>query len=94
MTGVPRPVLRVSKVAALLDLDESQVRRLIETGQLHAHRIGKRGIRVFEDSIVRYQEAQHIVPPRVIAAEWRERKRQYSDAHLKAVESLKKAGIL
>jgi excisionase family DNA binding protein len=80
-------------VAALLDLDESQVRRLVDTGQLEAHRIGRRGIRIFQDSITRYQEMQAIVPPKALAAKRRDKK-QRSLRYLHAVEGLKQKGLL
>lgn len=53
---------RVATVARMLDCDASQVRRLIRTGALEFHRIGKRGIRIFLDSVAAYQEAQTARP--------------------------------
>lgn len=49
---------RVRTVAAMLDADETTVRRLIETGELESHTIGKRGVRVYLDSISDYQARQ------------------------------------
>jgi excisionase family DNA binding protein len=56
-----RASARVKHVAALLDCDESQVRRLIESGELEAHRIGKRGVRVYMDSVDTYRERRAII---------------------------------
>lgn len=33
----------------------SQVRRLVAAGELEGHRIGKRGIRIYEDSLDEYR---------------------------------------
>lgn len=49
---------RVATVARMLDCDASQVRRLIRCGALEFHRVGKRGIRIYLDSVAAYQEAQ------------------------------------
>ncbi len=53
---------RVKTVAAILDQDESQVRRLIAKGDLEGHRTGKRGVRIYLDSVRRYQERNRIDP--------------------------------
>lgn len=50
-----RPSWRVRRVAADLDCDARSVRRLIERGELEAHRIGKRGVRVYLDSLQAYK---------------------------------------
>jgi excisionase family DNA binding protein len=88
-----RPSARVSKIAELLDCDESQVRRLVRSGQLQSHRIGKRGLRIYLDSVVEYQE-------------WRassqnsrreERKAARSmvrSSHKAAIEKLKRRGLM
>lgn len=52
----PRESRRVKTVALLLELDESQVRRLIEDRELETHGIGKRGVRIYLDSVLAYQE--------------------------------------
>lgn len=53
--AVERVSARVKHVASILDCDESQIRRLIETGDLEAHRLGKRGVRVYLDSVEAYR---------------------------------------
>jgi excisionase family DNA binding protein len=47
--------VRVKHVAAILDCDQSQVRRLVDRGELEAHRIGKRGVRIYLDSVDDYR---------------------------------------
>ena len=61
-----RPSARVSAVAQMMDCDQSQVRRLVKTGALESHRVGKRGLRIFLDSVSAYQESrtERIVRPR------------------------------
>ena len=54
----PRPSAKVARVAELLDSDESGVRRLIRAGELETHGNGKRGVRVFLDSVRAYQDRQ------------------------------------
>jgi hypothetical protein len=51
-----RPSWRVKRVAATLDCDGHTVRDLVRAGQLEAHGIGKRGLRIFADSVRAYQE--------------------------------------
>ena|SRR5579859_3553779 len=53
-----RPSARVAAVAELLDCHPTDIRRLVNKGELEAHRKGVRGIRVFLDSVRRYQERQ------------------------------------
>ncbi|MBN9568749.1 MAG: helix-turn-helix domain-containing protein [Alphaproteobacteria bacterium] len=53
---VPRESRKISAIAQILDVDESQVRRLVQAGELEAHRIGRRGVRVYLDSVIAYQE--------------------------------------
>lgn len=54
--SAPRPSARVATVAELLDCDQGDVRRLVRLGELEAHGKGKRGIRVFLDSVRAYQD--------------------------------------
>jgi hypothetical protein len=53
-----RASVRVRTAAAALDMDESQVRRLLEAGDLEGHGHGIRGVRIFVDSIRAYQEGR------------------------------------
>jgi hypothetical protein len=49
-------------VAAALELEESQVRRLVDAGELEAHGIGKRDLRIYLDSVADYQAAAPAKP--------------------------------
>lgn len=55
---LPRASARVGTVARLLDCDESQVRRLVREGLLESHGVGKRGVRVYLDSVAHYQSSR------------------------------------
>lgn len=57
-TITERPSRRVRTVAIMLDADETQIRRLVDAGELEAHIIGKRGIRIYLDSVEDYQARQ------------------------------------
>lgn len=57
-----RDSVRVRTAAQRLDCDEATIRRLVDDGTLEAHRIGKRGVRIYSDAIDAYQAAQRIVP--------------------------------
>jgi excisionase family DNA binding protein len=59
-TNLHRPSMRVAKAAALLEVDISTIYKMVRSGVLEAHRVGKRGVRVFADSLRRYQEQQKI----------------------------------
>lgn len=54
----PRASARVGAVAAMLDCADSQIRRLVQAGALEAFTIGKRGVRIYLDSVAAYQERQ------------------------------------
>lgn len=56
--SAPRPSAKVATVARDLDLHPSQVRRLVADGELEAHGHGKRGKRVYLDSVRDYQDRQ------------------------------------
>jgi len=91
--AVVRRSARVSTVAEILDCDESQIRRLIKTGTLEVHRVGKRGVRIFLDSVSRYQEARsHHVPQQIEVA--RERRSTRRASHVAALSTLRGRGLL
>lgn len=56
--SAPRPSAKVATVAEMLDCDQGDVRRLVKAGEIEAHGKGKRGIRVFLDSVRGYQDRQ------------------------------------
>lgn len=64
----PRRTATVAEVAAILACDPSHVRRLVDTGELEACRIGKRALRVFLDSVAEFQARGAIEPTGTAAA--------------------------
>jgi len=60
----PRESRKVSAVAAMLDLVPSQVYRLVEDGTLESYTVGKRGIRIYLDSVADYQARRARAPVR------------------------------
>jgi hypothetical protein len=78
-------------------MDESQVRALIDAGELEAHGIGKRGIRVYVDSIRTYQERYARRPKREPGkkiAIVRARRQSAATAHQRAMNELRREGII
>jgi excisionase family DNA binding protein len=59
-TDMHRPSIRVAKAAAILEVNISTIYKLVRAGTLGAHRVGKRGVRVFADSLRQYQDQQKI----------------------------------
>lgn len=59
---VIRPSARVSTVAQLLGDDPRQIRRMVARGDLEAHRQGKRGIRIYLDSVEAWQRGNPLKP--------------------------------
>lgn len=93
--GGVRRSLRVAKVADLLDTEPSQIRKLLKAGELDGHRIGKRGLRVYVDSIEAYQQRNQVgaaaAPPTSLSRP--HHKRGPSAAARAALASLRVAGI-
>lgn len=50
-----RPSLRPARVAALLDVDRSEVYKLVRGRQLEAHGMGTRALRIYADSVEDYR---------------------------------------
>lgn len=59
-----RPSIRVWRAAKLLDLEESQVRQLVNAGILAGHRVGVHGIRVYVDAVQAYQSSRPTGKPK------------------------------
>lgn len=84
----------------MLDADESQIRRLVDAGELEAHIIGKRGIRIYLDSVEDYQARQaRAARPRAAAPEEGAPRRRRSAtastaAHRAALARLRAEGIM
>ncbi len=87
---------RVSTVAKMLDADESQVRRLVAAGELEIHRIGRRGIRIYLDSVAAYQArtAQAIKPVGKASVGAPERRKASAAALKSAIAELRQAGVI
>lgn len=92
-TTIVRPTARVARVAVLLDCDESDVRRLIDRGEIEAHGIGKRGVRVFLDSVAAYQDRNHRQPKKPVGKPHKPRTANRA-AQRAAEEELRAAGII
>ena len=67
---------------------------MVQSGEIETHTIGKRGIRVYLDSVVAFQEQRRIEPIPEIRARRRDIIRQRTASQKHAEESLRKAGIL
>ena len=88
----PRSAAKVKTVAALLDADPAIVRRLVNKGELESFTIGKRGVRIYLDSVADYQQRQaRQTPPR--AAERQQRRQVSRAAAREAIEGLRKLGV-
>jgi excisionase family DNA binding protein len=94
-----RPSARVSTVIAKqLGADPSQIRRMIDAGDLEAHRLGICGIRVYLDSVAAWQAANAVKAkkakgrkaPQPLPAPTR----AAQAAHRQAVASLQSMGLV
>lgn len=95
--GLPclRQSIRLQRAAALLDCDPSHVRQLLKAGHLEGHRIGKRGIRIYVDSLRAYQEARPLAVSRQAAGSDKPPPRPRAGAgHRQATAALKAWGWL
>lgn len=50
-----RPSVRVATLAEAWDCDVTQIRRLVDAGELEAHGLGTRALRIYLDSAQDYQ---------------------------------------
>jgi excisionase family DNA binding protein len=50
-------LIRVTRVAQLLDLDRRRVYEMVENAELAAVRVGTRGVRIFRDSLLDWLRA-------------------------------------
>lgn len=86
--------VRVAKVAKALDMDEANVRRLVNDGELEGHRAGKRGIRIYVDSVEEYRRRNHLGPKQPEPPQPKpQRKRGPTAAAREALAALKAAGV-
>lgn len=89
-----RAAAKVKSVADLLDVDASVIRKMIGRGELEAFTIGKRGVRVFLDSVAEYQRIQSREPRPVVAERRRLQKRRHSADHEAAMKNLRDLGLI
>jgi len=92
-SALVRQSARVATVAQLLDCDESTVRRMVASGSFETHRVGKRGIRIFLDSVAEYQAAKSKLATPPIKNQ-KVRAKAPRAAHAAAVAALRESGIL
>lgn len=92
----PRESRKVKTVAAILEVDQSQVRRLVDDGELEAHTQGKCGVRVYLDSVADYQRRQARKAKRQpeTQATGQRRSQASTTAHRAALASLRADGCL
>ena len=97
MGNMQRPSLRVAVAAALLQVNISTIYKMVRGGVLEAHHIGKRGVRVFADSVREYQEGQKIVTtktgeqPNLTSPK---RGKWQNFAHREALDLLRQNGVI
>ena len=90
----PRPSAKVKTVAEMLDADPAIVRRLVDKGELESHTIGKRGVRIYLDSVADYQDRQmRQIAKRETRSEKRERRQSTRAAARAAIAGLKAWGV-
>jgi hypothetical protein len=91
-----RPSIRIAKLAEAWDCDISQIRDLIKAGELEAHGIGRRGVRVYVDSANGYQTKKTRQPKTTNAplAHLKPKRRTADDAqHKAAMAVLRRQGL-
>lgn len=85
-----RPSVTVADAAKAISADPSTVRKMLRRGELEGHGVGKRGVRVFADSVAAYQRRKALVP----TAAPEKAPQNQSASHRAAVAALRAAGIL
>jgi excisionase family DNA binding protein len=88
--------MKVRLAAEALGCDPSTVRALLRSGELHGHRVGRgarpRGVRVFSDSVIAYQD-RHLIKVRTAPnPQPRRVSRSLSLPHRLALERLRVLG--
>lgn len=90
-----RPSMRVSKAAYLVEVDVATIYRAVRAGDIEAHIVGKRGIRVYADSLADYQRRNHIAPqPQSKPSRRNAQSRVPSQQHREAEAFLRAHGVL
>lgn len=85
----PRPLASLDRVAELLAIDRSTVRKMVAKGEIEGCRIG-RCVRVYLDSVSVYQQRQRIGGEDAVAVPQR---RRATARHRAALAFLRERGI-
>lgn len=91
-----RPSTTVAEVARMLTCHPDEIRKMLRRGELEGHRKGIRGVRIFLDSVVAYQQFNslyHSEKPKQIRNK-RHRLSMSNAAFREAMERAKKLGIV
>lgn len=83
----------VRTAAIVLDVDDSTIRKLVKKCELEGHRVGSRGIRIYERSIAAYRAARAIGGAPAAPSSPPKRQPQ-SAAHREALATLRQMGIV
>lgn len=83
-----RPSVTVATAASRLETEGSAIRRLIRSGALQGHRMGKRGVRIYVDSIEAYQRGRPLDATPGAPAPGKARQPHRTAAHREAVALL------
>lgn len=91
--GIERAIT-VSAAATEMGADESTVRKLLKDKKLRGYRLGKRGVRIYVNSIREYQEHQTLGETPAGRNPTRQAKGPPTPAHREAVAALASLGII
>jgi excisionase family DNA binding protein len=89
-----RPAAKLGTVAEILEVDHSAIRKMIRRGDIQAFRLGKRGVRIFLDSIAAYQEGRFIQSQPKIREERQRKRIANTAAQRQAMAELRRLGII
>jgi hypothetical protein len=92
--GASRPAWKVGRVAAELDCDPATVRKRVRDGSLEAYRLGKRALRIYADSVVRYRQDGAVGRQAHAQAPSQAAPPHFDARHNAAVARLRKLGVL
>lgn len=89
----PRRSLTIAMAAEVLSVDRSTVRKLLRSGKIEGHRIGKRALRVYTDSLDEYRELNAIGGGSRDRLERKAARPRLTAAHYEAEAYLRKLGV-
>lgn len=64
-----RKCVKVKEAANALSCSVSSIYRLLENGELQGFRLGKKGIKVYEDSLEAFAQKSQIGPKKVVSGQ-------------------------